>query len=79
MSLTLVRNAKCSTCSTVWAPREDLAKKGPKRWLDKGDMRTYIVGKGGHGGGWHPCMDAQKVVFQSILVLGGFLDMPHSS
>jgi hypothetical protein len=60
MPLTSVRNVKCSTCSTVWAPREDLAKKGPKRWLDKGDMRTYIVGKVGHGGdgilAWMPRM-----------------------
>jgi len=48
-------------------------------WLDKGDMRTYIVDNMGHGGGWDPLIDAQDEFSPSILVLGGFLDMPHGS
>jgi hypothetical protein len=54
MSLTLVRNLGCSTCSTVWALGEVWAENDPKLWLDKGDMRRNTVewaawGMGGDG------------------------------
>ena len=79
MSLTLVRNLGCSTCSTVWALGEVWAENDPKWWLDKGDMRRNTVGSMGHGGGWDPLTNAQDEFSPSILVMGGFLDMPHGS
>jgi hypothetical protein len=72
MSPTLCASGLGSTCSTIWAPWESCAEKGPKHWLDKGDMRRNIVGSMGHGGEWDPLIDAQDEFSPSIVVMGGF-------
>ena len=72
-------NPWCSTCSTVCDLGEVWAENDPKWWLDKGDMRRNTVGSMWHVGGWDPLTNAQDEFSPYILVMGGFLDMPHGS